>query len=100
MQNDVNYGNNLFKIKCTECGDDIAKGQTPREMLEDLFKQLSRHKHNIENNLCEQAKDEISFEDMRVGFSREQLKLMAAQSFEVKATEWADADEMMDERLK
>jgi len=95
MEDLVDNLDNWFKIKCVKCDNDIAKGGTIAEMLEDFFKQLSRHKHHSDNELCADAKDKIDFMDVEKSLKKEDFKVMVPNGVELYATGWVEADGLL-----
>jgi len=79
-----------FFIKCEKCGETVVQADTLQKLFEQFFKKATYNNHGIEN-LCEDAKDELSLDDLRGSFAGEYYQVYQATEHEEKPVEWQKA---------
>lgn len=59
----------MYRVKCTKCGTNIAKGKTIQKLFTRVFQLTARHNHSEKQVFCEDSKKTLSMDDMRGAFA-------------------------------
>lgn len=79
-----------YFIKCEECGEKICHSSNIQKLFEVFFDRLACH-NVIDKDICEEAKEELRFDDIRGAFAGERYQVYEAVDSEEQAVEWEEA---------
>lgn len=78
-----------YYIECEDCGTKITTGSNVQKLLENLMRQAARNNLDSTNaQLCEEAKENVSFDDLQSSFANGQYRVYKATEFEHRVIEW------------
>jgi len=96
VNQNIEHGNNYFKIRCKNCGEDVVEAQTLDKLMELFFQKIARNNlDSMDEKLCENASENISFDNMRGTFANGYMEVLVPTRFEAKAVEWETSEELI-----
>lgn len=96
-QHSIEHGRNYFKIRCTQCEEDVVEAQTLDKLMELFFQKLARNNlDSMDEKLCEEAGNNLSMDTMRGSFAGGYMEILVPKRFEAKAVEWTTSEELIE----
>lgn len=79
-----------YYVKCEDCDELIAQADNIQKLLEVLMQELAYH-NTLDEDICSEAKEELSFDDARGAFAGEYWQVYESTKHEEKPVEWEEA---------
>jgi len=96
------YDDNFFKIVCKKCKTKVVQAQTIDQLFERFLKKAVRNNmEDVDEELCEYAKNDLSIDNLRSTFSSGHFEVLVPKEFNkaVSCMEWQSSEELLEDQI-